>query len=113
MAPLEKTGVCLEIFYNRGDGFWRSSDETLIRMVKESLIFCKHDEIEDFVIERVENAYPVYRVNFGKDVSIIMDYLARYKNLYLAGRSGTFKYLNMDDCIEEEMEVSLVINNQK
>jgi len=113
MAPVEKTGICLEIFCNKGDDFWKSSDEALIGMVKKSLVLFKDDEIEDYVIKRIENAYPIYRVDFQKNVSMIMDYLARYKNLYLAGRTGTFKYLNMDDCIEEGMKVSLAINNQE
>jgi protoporphyrinogen oxidase len=113
MAPPEKTGICLEIFCNKGDDFWKSSDETLMRMVKKSLVLFKDEEIEDYVIKRIENAYPIYGVDFERNVSIIIDYLVRYKNLYLAGRTGTFKYLNMDDCIEEGMRVSLAINNQQ
>jgi len=113
MAPPEKTGICLEIFCNKGDDLWKSSDETLMRMVKKGLVLFKDDEIEDYIIKKVENAYPIYGVDFEKNVSIIIDYLARYNNLYLAGRTGTFKYLNMDDCIEEGMRVSLAIKNQK
>ena len=44
--------------------------------------------------------YPVYHIGYREDVGKLKNYLARFRNLQLVGRNGTFRYNNMDHSIE-------------
>jgi protoporphyrinogen oxidase len=67
--------------------------------------FVKPEEVEDAAVVRVPHAYPV----FGwatKELSDILGYLGRFENLHVAGRTGAFKYLNMDHVISAGIDTA-------
>ncbi len=105
MSPEEKTGICVEIFCDVTDKIWKMSDKEIACQVIRDLPFVKRFEIEDYCLERREYAYPVYGLNYNSKVDKLRQYLASYKNLFLLGRMGSFKYMNMDACLEEGMKL--------
>ena len=50
-------------------------------------------------VVRVPRAYPLFEVGYREHHERICAYLGRFRNLEIAGRGGTFKYLNMDHAI--------------
>jgi protoporphyrinogen oxidase len=70
--------------------------------------FCFHDQGKILFgkVTRVRNAYPVYSCDYQENLEIVNDFLSEYKNLITAGRTGSFRYLNMDDCIKEGLAVA-------
>ena len=46
------------------------------------------------------HAYPIFNVDYRQNLTIITDWLERFENLQLIGRSGRYSYLNMDCAME-------------
>jgi protoporphyrinogen oxidase len=103
MVPdLKKTSLGMEYFCNEGNDLWSMNDADLINFsVKElekmGIVSRKH-LINGFVVRR-KNAYPVYSLDYKKNVQIIRDYFAKFPNLYPMGRSGLFRYNNSDHAL--------------
>ena len=111
MAPAEKTGICLEIFCNKEDDVWKMADSEISRQVIHNLPLQDKFEIEEYFVERVGYAYPVYDLNYKDNLNIIKDYLSRYKNIFLLGRTGSFQYINMDTCIKNGLNLAYSLKN--
>ncbi|MEW6109359.1 MAG: FAD-dependent oxidoreductase [Nitrospirota bacterium] len=103
MAPDGKTLIVLEFFSFKGDSIWNETDEGLVDITVEnldSLGFVKKSEVIDSAVVRAPKAYPLFEVGYKKICDEIYDYLSRFKNLHISGRSGMFRYYNMDHAIE-------------
>jgi len=95
----EKTCLGLEYFCFEGDGLWNLPDQELIVLGKEELAklgLVKADEVEDGTVVRKQKAYPLYDTASWESVSIIRNFLHRFKNLQLIGRNGMHRYNNQD-----------------
>ncbi|MDI6745329.1 MAG: FAD-dependent oxidoreductase, partial [Thermodesulfovibrionales bacterium] len=109
MAPEGKTVLVSEFFSFKGDVIWNKSDEELTAITIENLEnmgFVKKDEIIDSAVVRVPNAYPLFEAGYKERCDEIYDYLGRFKNLHITGRSGMFRYYNMDHAIESGMKTA-------
>ena len=102
MAPPGCTLLVTERFCFRGDGAWSADDaelkETTVHHL-EKLGFIRRHEVLDCMVVRIPAAYPLFEVGYQERSRILCDYLARFDNLQLAGRSGLFRYYNMDQAI--------------
>ncbi|WP_455222750.1 FAD-dependent oxidoreductase [Kaarinaea lacus] len=99
MAPKGKTAVVTEHFCFRGDATWAASDKQLIQRTAYSLCnlgFMEPDELIDAVVLRIANAYPLFEIGYHEHCEIVCRYLSQFENMSLAGRTGAFRYYNMD-----------------
>ncbi len=102
MAPAGKTHLVAEYFCNDGDRIWRRSEQDLVHQTVGALSqlgFLERREVVDAKVLRVPHAYPVFEVGYADHLRVITDYLQRFKNLELVGRTGAFGYLNMDHAL--------------
>lgn len=103
-----KSGLCIEITCREGDRLW-NNPPVLNEKVKKDLVkvgLISHlDAIGDIHIEKVSNAYPIYKMNYLQNIRKAKENLNKFKNLTLAGRTGLFWYNNMDDCVENGLTV--------
>lgn len=109
MAPEGKTVIVAEFFSFKGEGIWNKSDEELTAITVENLEnmgFVKKHEVIDSKVVRVPNAYPLFEVGYKEKCDEIYEYLGRFKNLHLTGRSGMFRYYNMDHAIESGIKTA-------
>jgi len=117
MAPEGKTSVVAEYFCFREDRIWNSTDGELTSITVrelEKLGFIRENEVLDSCVVRVPNAYPVFEVGYNEHYSGILKYLEKFKNLHIIGRSGMFRYYNMDRAIETGIETAEnIIQNSK
>jgi protoporphyrinogen oxidase len=112
MAPPGKTLIVAEFFSFQGDPIWNRHDSGLSDMAIENLErlgFIQRKEVLDCAVVRVPKAYPLFEVGYREHVSVIYDYLHRFKNLHIAGRSGMFQYYNMDVAIKSGIETAETI----
>ncbi|MDD5195802.1 MAG: FAD-dependent oxidoreductase [Candidatus Omnitrophica bacterium] len=105
MAPQDKTGICVEIFCDKGDKIWRNNDKEIAHQVIRDLPLIEKFSIEDHYVVRADYAYPIYDINYSKNLGIVKDFLSSYQNLFLLGRTGSFRYINMDTCLEEGLRL--------
>jgi len=116
MAPEGQTVIVAEFFSFRADAIWAKNDEELEAITVENLDnmgFIKKNEVIDRVVVRVPNAYPLFEVGYKELCDEMYDYLDRFKNLHIAGRSGMFRYYNMDHAIESGIETAEKIINKR
>jgi protoporphyrinogen oxidase len=102
-CPPGTTGLCVELTCQQGDERWqygeRLTDWVVDDLVKVDLI-PDRSAVHDVRLERVPHAYPIYHRSYPEDLDKAQQAFARFENLRMAGRTGTFWYNNMDHCIE-------------
>lgn len=104
VADDDHTSLVLECFCTEGDHIWTMSDEAIgnhcIQDLVEKLNFIEAREVEDVIVIRSRDTYPVYDLLYQKKISLIQDELRKYIGLHTVGRGGTFRYNNADHSIE-------------
>jgi protoporphyrinogen oxidase len=117
MAPAGKTLLVAEFFSFAGDRLWSESDERLADVAigsLEGLGFIKRHEVIGSAVVRVPKAYPLFEVGYEELCDTLHGYLSRFKNLHSAGRSGMFRYYNMDHAIESGISTAeKIIENSR
>ncbi|MEK6846900.1 MAG: FAD-dependent oxidoreductase [Nanoarchaeota archaeon] len=116
MSPADKTSLFVEYFVNESDETWSKSDEWLFNLTVshlQKLKFIKKSEVRKYYVLRKKYVYPVYDVNYKKNLNIIKNYLDKFKNLYYIGRPGRFLYTNQDHSLEMGMLVAKSIIDGK
>ncbi len=109
MAPEGKTLLVAEHFCFRGDDTWRARDEQLTDVTVTHLAglgFVTEQEVIGSAVLRVPQAYPLFEVGYRTHYDRVCGYLNRFENLHITGRSGTFKYLNMDHAIASGIDAA-------
>lgn len=106
--------ISLEYFCNEGDKLWSMSDDELAELAiseadKYSL-FKKGDVYKSKII-REKKAYPIYTDAY-RYVNKITDYFKNFENLYIMGRNGEHKYINMDYAMVCGINIARDINNK-
>jgi protoporphyrinogen oxidase len=109
MSPCDKTSLVVEIPTRPDSPNWAASDELLIETAKE-VIVSKHlaraEDVFDAAVYRIPFAYPVLELGYEKVVAALTDYLSRFENLHMTGRSAKFAYLHIHDLLHEGRQVA-------
>jgi len=105
MAVKDKTGVCLEIFCDPNQDIWNMPSTEIAHQVIRDMPLLKPFDVIDHCVHKIKYAYPVYDLNYRENLNLIHDHLKQFKNLYILGRTGAFRYINMDTCIEEGLHL--------
>ena len=80
---------------------------TVTQLEKLGLIH-KH-EVIDRCIVRTPKAYPLFEVGYKNHYARILRYLGSFSNLHITGRTGMFKYYNMDRAVESGIEAAAAV----
>lgn len=105
------TSLCLEIT-KRG---LVSNDELIEKSIADlvSLKILKPDDILDAKVIDAQNAYPIYTVDYKKDLEALEAFLSAKRNIISVGRQGMFRYLDADLCFFIGMKTSQALQNGK
>ena len=109
MAPLGQTSLCVEIFCSAGDAAWQRSDDDLVESTLidlDRLGFLARESVRQTWLLRVSHAYPTYRIGYADDLRRVQEVLTHWPTLHLAGRTGSFQYLNMDAVIRQAIHLA-------
>jgi len=107
-APEGRSHLIAEITVPPGDPLLESEDSKLIERVAADLKdICgfSEDDIIASDVKRMEYAYVVYDLDYEKNTGIIYDYLDNL-GIHYAGRFGSFKYINMDACVDMSRQLA-------
>ena len=106
-CPPRGTGIGVEVTCIRGDVTWNEPERFADRVAAELRgvgVLGADNAVEGIRIERIENVYPVYRLDYLRTLEETERALAHLRNLVLLGRTGTFWYNNMDHSIRAGLE---------
>jgi len=104
MIPENKTVLCVEITCAEDDDKWNTADEVLYNKaiigLNEAGIIKDGTNIEEYIVRRLTNAYPVYDKKYKENLNIVLEYLDALRSIYPIGRQGIFNYCGMADAMD-------------
>jgi len=110
MAPKDITHLVVEHFCSRGSWLWNQSDTALVAETIKYLKLLSLIEPQmkpiDAIVVRIPNAYPLFSRNYKEQLARAKCFLQKFDNLVLAGRTGAFLYLNMDEAMASGLEAA-------
>lgn len=100
-APEGYTSLCAEVTGFENDKTWRdeSLGEKVVKQLIDFGVIKKSQEPEILGTAKYGHAYPIYTVGYKQKLDEILDKLDSFKNLRIIGRTGSFSYLNMWECL--------------
>jgi protoporphyrinogen oxidase len=117
MCRKGESSVVLEFFSSEGDKNWKAKDKDLINASithLQKMGLWKNRTVTDSKVIRVKKCYPMYEVGYEKPLLKIRKFLSQFENLILIGRTGSFKYLNIDHVLEVGIKCAdNILNNKK
>ena len=114
MVPKDRTVLCAEITCGEDDPLWNASDEQIYAACKDNLgeAGLMNDEVIEYFVRRLDDAYPIYDLNYKKRLNFLMEYLDRIPNLYSIGRQGCYSYSGMADCMDMGISTASFITDK-
>lgn len=105
----DKTVLCLEYWCDEDDELWIGQDSALIANASQGLErsgIIKGLKVIAASVYRLPKSYPVFKMDYKDNLSVIMEYLHSFKNVCSIGRNGAFSYNNQDHSILMGMEAA-------
>ena len=102
MAPMDKTCIVIECPYDSGDQLSSMRNDEFYEMIINDLVnenLIKKDQIIDYNLFDMNNAYPILDLSMKEKKKKILSYLHTFENMYLIGRNAEFQYLHTHDII--------------
>ena len=92
-----------------GDKWWKMSKEELFKtfiphLEKEGTI--KESEVTGLYLLKASHVYPMYLYNYQKPLKIVRDYINTIPNFKVCGRTGSFHYMDIDQCMKTAFDVA-------
>ena len=110
--PENETILAVEICTNSEHGIWNYEDKKIFEKLIDQLegigIISRKDVLHYFTV-RIPGVYPVYFLNYGKRLKVILDYLEKIENLVSVGRGGLYQHDNMPTAIASGFTVADLI----
>jgi len=100
-APPDKTVLTMEISCSGEDPMWNWEPHQFREMVKRDLAFFKipDESILNLYSSKLEDAYPIYAIDFEKGLASCLEELASVPGLITTGRQGLFLDIDMHDAM--------------
>jgi protoporphyrinogen oxidase len=100
-APGDQTVLTMEISCHEDDPMWNWQPEQWREMVTRDLSFfgVAPSQITKIYRSQLRDAYPIYAINYEKELAATLQELERLPNLITTGRQGLFLDIDMHDAM--------------
>jgi protoporphyrinogen oxidase len=108
--------VCAEVTCRIGDEHWRAGDDELIATATSDLRrigFVEPHEVLGAFVKRIPHAYPVYDLEYKRNLTPTLEFVHSLRNVKTGGRQGLFRYNNMDQSIEMGRKMAWTITSER
>jgi protoporphyrinogen oxidase len=115
--PKNKTVLMVEMTCEFGSKRWNTPQKELVTRVTSNLkkanLIKKNQSPLDSLMVKIGHCYPVYDLNYKKNINTILDYFETISNFYTIGRPGLFFYNNIDHSIDMGLTLAKHIAKHK
>ena len=109
VKDIKSPWIGLEYFCQKGDAFWNTSDEEIVKNSFEELVKMglvdPETKILNKTVVRAPKAYPKYTGSY-KDISKLKEYIIKQEGFYSVGRNGMHRYNNQDHSMLSAMKAA-------
>lgn len=108
-SPVEDNILAVEITCAKDSYIYTATKEELFDMCIGSLAedgFLNPGDVKRLFLIKAEHAYPMYRKDYAVHLTKVMDYLESLKSLVTLGRSGEFRYMDIDECMKRAFDLA-------
>ena len=113
LCPQSENMIALEITCQYDDRMWRKDDKALADICVQQLElddFLEKGEVKESFVVRKRFAYPFYTTEYKRNLEDVMSHLNAIENLATIGRTGAFKYMDSDQCVEDASSLAKQLN---
>ncbi|MFB3895297.1 MAG: FAD-dependent oxidoreductase [bacterium] len=100
LCPEGKSSLGIEITCGADSSVWSEPDneiyQNLVPLLKQVELIDNEEEIEDYLMVRIPNAYPIYDLAYEMKLNKLFEFLGQFQNLITTGRQGLFHHNNLD-----------------
>ena len=110
------TMLSIEISCHENGEIWNKSNEEIYDLCIKSLIKDKILNAEDILewkVIKVPNVYPIYKIDYEKNLNFINSEFRNINNFYSIGRLGKFFYGDIDQMMRFGFNISNKIISKK
>ena len=116
MSPEGKTSLVVEFPCFQTEEIWMREDSQLIEGLVASLDemgLIERSDVIDSDVHRLPDAYPVYFNGYDEVSEVVLNYLAKFGNLWSLGRGGSYFYGHVHDFITEASDVIRAVESYR
>ena len=106
--------LAVEFSCHQGDDLWMMSEQELFEL---SLPYLHQDgilsreHVTKLFLVRAAHAYPIRYYGFREHLDNVMEYVREQPNLDVLGRTGEYRYIDSDQCMERAITLAEQISN--
>ena len=108
-SPDKDNILVLEIPCYSQSPLWNLTAEELLEHCLDDLTqdgFLERSEVKKLFVERVPNAYPMYKKDYAESLSKVQEFINQQQNIYTLGRSGEYMYMDADRCMQRAFKLA-------
>ncbi len=109
VSSSDRNIISLEISCHKNSEMWNRSENEIYHNCLESLKKDKllsDEDILEWKVIKVPNVYPIYKINYEKNLNFTLNEINKVNNLYSIGRLGQFYYGDIDQMMRLGFDVS-------
>jgi protoporphyrinogen oxidase len=103
LCPSGENMLAVEFSCHDGDDMWMMSDQELLELslpyLEKDGILSREDVSKLFIV-RAAHAYPIRYYDFRQHLDNVLGYVHKQPNLDVLGRTGEYRYIDSDQCME-------------
>ena len=81
---------------------------TVVELLPSDLV-----KVLEAFVKKIPYAYPVYDLEYKKNLTPVMNYVGALTNIHTTGRQGNFRYNNMDQSIEMGRRMAWIVQSRR
>lgn len=107
--------LVVELPCSMGGSRWNISKSDAFALCRDSLAsdgFLTEDDVEELILARAPDAYPVYELHYQEHLERTLGYLSEETGISTLGRTGRFMYMDVDRCLREAFNLAEELNSK-
>ena len=109
LSPPGENMLAVEFSCHSGDKLWKMSEQELLALSLPHLdqdgIISGEDITKSFVV-RAAHAYPIRYYGFREHLDNVLQFIREQPNLDVLGRTGEYRYIDSDQCMERAIALA-------